>query len=54
MQKTYGLAVEKPHALVALDLPLMTLTDAKKARKRLKVFADIKGDVIHVINRHAQ
>jgi len=33
--KTYGLAIEKPHALVKLKLPAMTLAQAEKSRDTL-------------------
>lgn len=33
--KTYGLAIEKPHALVKLKLPAMTLAQAEGYRDAL-------------------
>lgn len=49
MRKTYALAIEKAHGLVALDLPLMTLTQAEKARATLAQY----GKAVLVINRAA-
>lgn len=54
MLKTYGLAVEKPHGLVALALPPMSLAQAENARKTLSAYADMKGIDVLVINRAAQ
>lgn len=49
MTKIYGLAIEKPHGLVTLDLPLMTLPEAESARDGLAAW----GKVVLVINRAA-
>jgi hypothetical protein len=54
MQKTYGLAVEKPHGLVALKLPPMSLAMAEKARETVSGYADIKGLTVVVVNFAAQ
>lgn len=48
--KTYGLAIEKPHGLVALALPLMTLPEAESARDGLAAW----GKIVLVINLQAQ
>lgn len=50
MMKTYGLAVEKPHGLVALKLPRMTLDQAESARKTVEPLADIRGLNVFVVN----
>lgn len=47
--KTYGLAIEKVHSLVTLDLPLMTLPEAESARDGLAAW----GKIVLVINRAA-
>ena len=47
--KTYGLAIEKPHGLIALALPLMTLPEAESARDGLAAW----GKIVLVINRAA-
>lgn len=44
--KTYGLAIEKPHALVELKLPAMTLAQAEGYRD---VLANM-GTTAHVVN----
>lgn len=49
MQKVYGLAIEKAQSLVALDLPLMTLAQAEKARDGFAAW----GKTVLVINRKA-
>lgn len=49
MQKVYGLAIEKAHALVALNLPYMTLAQAEQARDGFAAW----GKVVLVINRKA-
>jgi hypothetical protein len=49
MMKTYGLAIEKAQSLVALNLPLMTLAQAEKARDGFASW----GKTVLVINRHA-
>ena len=54
MQTTYGLAVVKDHGLVALKLPAMTLDMAEKTRKRLDLFATIRGLNVVVVNFAAQ
>lgn len=54
MLKTYGLAVEKPHGLVALKLPRMTLDQAESARKTVAPLADIRGLHVVVVNFAAQ
>lgn len=48
--KTYGLAIEKPHGLVVLSLPLMTLPEAEAARDGLAAW----GKIVLVINLQAQ
>ena len=50
MQKTYGLAIEKPQTLVALKLPAMTLAQAEQCRAKL---ADM-GKSVFVINLKAE
>lgn len=50
MQKTYGLAVEKPHTLVALKLPAMTLAEAESARAKLAAM----GRNVFVVNLKAE
>lgn len=54
MQKTYGLAVEKTYGLTLLKLPLMTLVQAKAARRKVKTLATIRGLNVVVVNRVAQ
>lgn len=54
MQKTYGLAVDKSHGLVALKLPLMSLAMAEKARETVSGYADMKGISVLVVNFAAQ
>lgn len=49
MQKVYGLAIEKAHALVTLNLPLMTLAQAENARDSFATW----GKTVLVINRKA-
>jgi hypothetical protein len=44
--KIYGLAIEKPHAITALNLAPMSLVDAEKARDTLAQY----GKTVHVIN----
>jgi hypothetical protein len=48
--KTYGLAIEKPHALVTLKLPLMTLAQAESYRD---VLASM-GTPAYVVNLKAE
>jgi len=50
MQKTYGLAIEKPHGLQALKLPPMTLANAEKARRKLETM----GQSTLVVNLNAE
>lgn len=50
MAKVYGLAIEKPHGLVTLALPLMTLPEAESARDGLAAW----GKIVLVINLQAQ
>lgn len=50
MPKTYGLAVEKPHGLVPLNLPRMTLAQAESARDKCALLADIRGLNVVVVN----
>lgn len=50
MQRTYGLAIEKPHTLVALKLPPMTLAQAESARAKLARM----GETVHVVNLKAE
>jgi len=50
MQKTYGLAIEKPHGLQALKLPPMTLASAEQARRKL----DMLGQTVLVVNLKAE
>jgi hypothetical protein len=47
--KTYGLAIEKPHAITPLNLAPMSLVDAEKARDQLAQY----GKLVHVINLKA-
>ena len=54
MQKTYGLAIEKVYGLTLLKLPLMTLAQAKAARRKVKSLATIRGINVVIVNRHAQ
>lgn len=54
MLKTYGLAVEKPHGLVALKLPRMTLQQAETAREKCALLAEIRGLHVVVVNFAAQ
>lgn len=54
MLKTYGLAVEKPHGLVALKLPRMTLAQAESAREKCTLLADIRGLHVVIVNFAAQ
>lgn len=49
MQKTYGLALDKAHALTILDLPHMTLAQAEQARDSFASW----GKTVLVINRAA-
>lgn len=49
MMKTYGLALDKAHALTVLDLPLMTLAQAENARDSFASW----GKTVLVINRKA-
>lgn len=49
MIKTYGLALDKAHALTVLDLPLMTLQQAEHARDSFASW----GKTVLVINRNA-
>jgi len=48
--KTYGLAIEKPHVLVKLKLPAMTLAQAESYRDVLATM----GTVSHVVNLKAE
>lgn len=48
--KTYGLAIEKPHALVKLKLPAMTLVQAEGYRD---VLASM-GIVAYIVNLKAE
>lgn len=50
MLKTYGLAVEKPHGLVALKTRRMTLQEAESARETLSTYANVKGLSVLVVN----
>lgn len=54
MLKTYGLAIEKTHGLVALKLPRMTLAQAESAREKMSVYADVKGISVLVVNFASQ
>lgn len=54
MLKTYGLAVEKPHGLVALKLPRMTLAQAESARDKMSTYANVKGLSVLVVNFAAE
>jgi len=54
MQATYGLAIEKVYGLTLLKLPLMTLKQAKEARRKVKSLATIRGINVVVVNRHAE
>lgn len=54
MLKTYGLAVEKSHGLVALKTRRMTLQEAESARETLFTYANIKGISVLVVNFAAQ
>lgn len=49
MIKTYGLALDKAHALTVLDLPYMTLAQAESARDSFASW----GKIVLVINRKA-
>jgi len=49
MIKTYGLAIDKAHALTVLNLPLMTLAQAEQARDSFASW----GKIVLVINRKA-
>jgi hypothetical protein len=49
MQKVYGLALDKAHALTVLNLPLMTLAQAESARDSFAAW----GKTVLVINRKA-
>lgn len=51
MQKTYGLAIEKPHALVALKLPAMTLQQAESWRDYIQ---KTMGQTVLVVNLKAE
>lgn len=51
MQKQYGLAVEKPHALVALKLPAMTLAKAEFWRDYIM---ETTGKTLLVVNLKAE
>lgn len=48
--KTYGLAIEKPHALVRLNLPAMTLAQAETYRDALANM----GTPAYVVNLKAE
>lgn len=50
MLKQYGLAIEKPHALVALKLPAMTLDQAESWRDYLAKL----GQTVLVVNLNAE
>ena len=50
MLKTYGLAIEKTHGLVALKLPRMTLEQAESAREKCALLAEIRGLHVVVVN----
>lgn len=50
MQACYGLAIEKPHALVKLKLPAMTLAQAECYRD---VLANM-GTIAHIVNLNAE
>lgn len=50
MQKTYGLAVEKPHGLQVLKLAPMTLAIAEQSRRKLETM----GQSVLVINLKAE
>ena len=54
MRKTYGLAIEKTHGLVALKLPRMTLDQAESARDKMSTYANVKGLSVLVVNFAAQ
>lgn len=54
MLKTYGLAVEKPHGLVALKTRRMTLQEAESARETLSTYANVKGISVLVVNFASQ
>jgi len=54
MLKTYGLAIEKTHGLVALKLPRMTLDQAESARETLSTYANVKGLSVLVVNFAAE
>lgn len=54
MLKTYGLAIEKTHGLVALNLPRMSLAQAESAREKMSAYAYVKGLNILVINFAAE
>jgi len=54
MRKTYGLAVEKTHGLVALKLPRMTLQQAESAREKCALLADIRGLHVVIVNFAAE
>lgn len=54
MLRTYGLAIEKTHGLVALNLPRMSLAQAESARERMSTYANVKGLNILVINFAAE
>ena len=49
MIKTYGLAIDKAHAMTVLNLPLMTLPQAESARDSFASW----GKTVLVINRAA-
>ncbi len=51
MQNTYGLAIEKPQALVALKLPAMTLARAEFWRDYIQ---ETTGKTLLVVNLKAE
>lgn len=54
MQKTYALAVMKPHGRELLKFPIMTLAEAEKQYRKVVILADIKGIHLVVVNLAAQ
>lgn len=54
MRKTYGLAIEKSHGLVALKLPLMSLQQAESAREKMSTYANVKDISVLVVNFAAE
>lgn len=50
MQKTYALAVMKPHGRELLKFPIMTLAEAEKQFRKANILAEIRGIHLVVVN----